>query len=1109
LIQIKKKFPQRRSHSRVHEHAMSSAPRLWRPHDIDDSAGLAPQNFKTKRAAQQPHRSVRTKHADVMLSGEWKSTLVNVLSSRNSKSSPRKEVQLQPWQIEPRPTATAMGGGTKSRAGGGADGAAVDAGSDNGKDAAAKKKRHGKKNPVDPILERVNAKIKKCVVSIEKMRDWLADDGDHASRKRLYDTLVDQALVNFLPSEADECREMFRSLCAPGKNRLAFTRFRQSINAAGRGLETLAADDVFCDRLFQVASKHDDYSRHYAANVGDGDYEADDDDDDEAGTTTRRERRGRGGRKKVKRPPLSLLAYVSTLAIVTRGSVREKLQLAYELFDLDGDGVLSSADVFRSLSRLMDSPIRQDMVRLYSALSAKGEKARRLRLESAHNTLHGIDDDDDDEDTRQRKEAEAAAAAAAAAIASDSALATDDYSAEKQRHAHKHEVVLTLNEFIELFRRQHVREEVKVKKKRLRRDSVVAQLKSQLGVVDQEIDNSRMGSRRRSSVSSITSGGGSGPNSNASSANNSDNDDDDDIESRTGGANLSRLLSEPPSNMVSRSSTRLSKRRISGSVLQHRENHRNQIKARIVLETLTKIFGSAGNASQLEEDEIRAILEESAQLIDQGYLDLNSRFTASKSTFLHTAVWYRLTGVIALLLKYGASPNAQNLKGNSPLHLGCEVGHKQDGCEVVGLLLGAGGDYLLMNHMKQTPLSLVQSKHVEEFIHEWHAGAKDEDMFEDKHFQPKLIDVLAYSLYFQFKDKIQTRVTLRSSVGGGKKGDDAVPTASKKLVGYRRSTSSSSSKLNSTKHAPENQTWVLKRQERDERVKKILWLNRMETEGSGKTIGASSAAATKQQAVVFDADQEELRQLRREIAAGITSATSPGSVPAGEGRRSLHLSGVAEEDSGGATAADEEVRSATARADQAVELANAALDVEERFWNSSPSPDADKLWSSSKFCPANLASSQSTSADGFLLGERVRSMDLLPSLHSSVLKSAAGGAAPAVNRADSMGARPRPPMLRVSSSNLQPTSVSQGGDAGPQIGHRSLHFTSRLVVRNFDKGSTPTSFYEHQQASAAQKRERDMSSRARTQTHSNDSPTGLTPFSSNCNSPTPAGFHFP
>ena len=47
---------------------------------------------------------------------------------------------------------------------------------------------------------------------------------------------------------------------------------------------------------------------------------------------------------------------------------------------------------------------------------------------------------------------------------------------------------------------------------------------------------------------------------------------------------------------------------------------------------------------------VRQILVDNRTLIDQGFLDLNKPTTMTKSTFLHTAVWYRWVNIVRWLL---------------------------------------------------------------------------------------------------------------------------------------------------------------------------------------------------------------------------------------------------------------------------------------------------------------------------------------------------------------------------------------------------------------------------------------------------------------------------
>jgi hypothetical protein len=66
---------------------------------------------------------------------------------------------------------------------------------------------------------------------------------------------------------------------------------------------------------------------------------------------------------------------------------------------------------------------------------------------------------------------------------------------------------------------------------------------------------------------------------------------------------------------------------------------------------------------------------------------------------LHSAVWFRKVQMVRLLLDFGADPNHQNLKGNTPMHYACEhCAQGKDQCETLLLLLLAfDGDLTVRN----------------------------------------------------------------------------------------------------------------------------------------------------------------------------------------------------------------------------------------------------------------------------------------------------------------------------------------------------------------------------------------------------------------------------
>lgn len=88
--------------------------------------------------------------------------------------------------------------------------------------------------------------------------------------------------------------------------------------------------------------------------------------------------------------------------------------------------------------------------------------------------------------------------------------------------------------------------------------------------------------------------------------------------------------------------------------------------------TATAAHDAAGRlASQLPPRDIvfgavEALVRDNADLLRQGYLDLNAPTSTTLSTLLHTAVWFRRCRAIELLLRHGANPNAANLKVRAP-----------------------------------------------------------------------------------------------------------------------------------------------------------------------------------------------------------------------------------------------------------------------------------------------------------------------------------------------------------------------------------------------------------------------------------------------------------
>lgn len=117
-------------------------------------------------------------------------------------------------------------------------------------------------------------------------------------------------------------------------------------------------------------------------------------------------------------------------------------------------------------------------------------------------------------------------------------------------------------------------------------------------------------------------------------------------------------------------------------------------------------------------------------------LDAPGNFGASggksNSTLLHSAVWFKNLAIVSALVDCGASPDAQNIKGNSPLHLACEK--LPESKEIVELLVvKRNGNRYLRNSVGQSPLKNAPGN-----MRQWIVGLRDLDEYETKERQMTL-----------------------------------------------------------------------------------------------------------------------------------------------------------------------------------------------------------------------------------------------------------------------------------------------------------------------------------------------------------------------------------
>eukprot|EP00466_Bigelowiella_natans_P002520 jgi/Bigna1/146824/aug1.122_g21532 len=108
-----------------------------------------------------------------------------------------------------------------------------------------------------------------------------------------------------------------------------------------------------------------------------------------------------------------------------------------------------------------------------------------------------------------------------------------------------------------------------------------------------------------------------------------------------------------------------------------------------------------------EEAKILALLEEKGKLFSDDSTSINTPIGRGKSTLLHSAVWFKNLPVIDKLLAIKADPNAQNIKGNSPLHLACEK--LPETKDVVSRLVAKGGNRYNSTVAGKTAMGLAPS----------------------------------------------------------------------------------------------------------------------------------------------------------------------------------------------------------------------------------------------------------------------------------------------------------------------------------------------------------------------------------------------------------------
>lgn len=84
------------------------------------------------------------------------------------------------------------------------------------------------------------------------------------------------------------------------------------------------------------------------------------------------------------------------------------------------------------------------------------------------------------------------------------------------------------------------------------------------------------------------------------------------------------------------------------------------------------------------------------------------------------------------------------------MHYAVEHGNKPDGLAVISLLVTAGANLDIKNHLGIRPLQLAPTENVASFIRNWAPADKNVEEFDNSHVEPCLIRLLSYILYYQF-----------------------------------------------------------------------------------------------------------------------------------------------------------------------------------------------------------------------------------------------------------------------------------------------------------------------------------------------------------------------
>lgn len=139
------------------------------------------------------------------------------------------------------------------------------------------------------------------------------------------------------------------------------------------------------------------------------------------------------------------------------------------------------------------------------------------------------------------------------------------------------------------------------------------------------------------------------------------------------------------------------------------------------MKKLTTLFSGldAEGVSQTVDDAIVRMLNNNTSLIQSNAMDINRPLEGGK-TFLHYAAAARRTGIVKVLLGLGATVNAADDNGETPLHAACQ-NYVSTSQPLLTLLLDAGANVKVHSYLKnQTPVDLLTKDDDKRWMMEYH-----------------------------------------------------------------------------------------------------------------------------------------------------------------------------------------------------------------------------------------------------------------------------------------------------------------------------------------------------------------------------------------------------